>query len=197
MKNRRVDSPSTLAKHALLLIDLITDFDFDDGEQLWKQTQKIIDPLVLLIEKARLSDIPVVYVNDNYGHWKEDFDRQVSRVVASKLGRDIAGLIRPQKDDLYILKPQRSGFYETPLAVLLESMGISSLILAGITTDICVLFTAHDAYMRGFSIAVPPDCTAAVETGYKKQALELVERVAKADTRPSKELNFSNSRSKK
>ena len=99
--------------------------------------------------------------------------------------------IRPAENDLYVLKPQRSGFYETPLAVLLESMEISSLILAGVTTDICVLFTAHDAYMRGFSLAVPSDCTAAVEKHYKDHALELIERVTEADVRPSTELDLT------
>ena len=189
MKENRVSSPNTSAKTALLLIDLVSDFSFQDGDKLWKQTRKVIDPIAALTNKARSLDIPVVYVNDNFGEWSEDFQSQVTRIIeTSDRGREIVEPILPQKNDLYVLKPQRSGFYETPLAVLLESMGITSLILTGITTDICVLFTAHDAYMRGFSIVLPSDCTAAVKEGHRNQALELIERVAKADTRASSQL---------
>ena len=196
MKKKRVNGPKTRAKTALLLIDLITDFNFDDGDKLWERTQEIIDPLGRLIKRSRKAGIPVIYVNDNYGNWNEDFEGQVSSVIKSKRGREVAGRIRPEKGDLYILKPQRSGFYETPLAVLLESMQVSSLILAGITTDICVLFTAHDAYMRGYSILVPSDCTAAVEDHYRDQALQLMARVAEADTRPSTEFDSVSSASR-
>lgn len=198
MKKKRVNSPRAQTKQALLLIDLVTDFDFEDGDKLWKQTRKIIEPIAGLTEKARSSQIPVIYVNDNYGNWKEDFDDQVSKVIElSQRGREVAEPLRPQRSDLYVLKPQRSGFYETPLAVLLDSMEISSLILAGITTDICILFTAHDAYMRGFSLAVPSDCTAAVENSYRNSALKIVERVADADTRPWAELSISDSNNKR
>ena len=198
MKKTRVNGPRTQAKAALLLIDLITDFEFKDGTRLWEHTQEIIEPVVNLVEKARVSGIPVIYVNDNYGNWREDFDGQVSRIIkSSSRGREVASRLRPGHDDLYILKPQRSGFYETPLAVLLESMDVSSLILAGVTTDICVLFTAHDAYMRGFTISVPSDCTAAVEQHHKKEALELIARVTEADTRPSTEITFDTSTHKK
>jgi nicotinamidase-related amidase len=189
MKEKRVNSPKTSAKTALLLIDLVSDFSFEDGDKLWKQTKKVIDPIAALTSKARSLNIPVVYVNDNFGKWSEDFQSQVKRIIdTSDRGREIVEPILPQESDLYVLKPQRSGFYETPLSVLLESMGITSLILAGITTDICVLFTAHDAYMRGFSLVLPSDCTAAVKEGHRNQALELIERVAKADIRPSNQL---------
>jgi nicotinamidase-related amidase len=190
IKNKRVNAPKPPVGTALLLIDLITDFNFNDGDKLWEQTKKIIEPVWELTTRSRSLGVPVIYVNDNYGNWSEDFDAQVSRIIeTSDNGRELAESIRPTEKDLYILKPQRSGFYETPLAVLLESMEIHTLMMAGITTDICVLFTAHDAYMRGFSVMVPSNCTAAVEEGHRDQALDLVERVAKADISMSHKVN--------
>ncbi len=180
------------AETALLLVDLVTDFKFEDGDALWEETSSIIQPVAELAAQARAAGLPVVYVNDIYGNWREDFERQVSRIMkSSERGRQVIRDIQPAGSDYYILKPQRSGFYETPLAVLLSSLEVSSLIIAGITTDICVLFTAHDAYMRGYSVSVPPDCTAAVSNSYKSEALKLMQRVADVEVRLSTELTIS------
>lgn len=190
-KNSKVNGPPIEASTALLLIDLITDFDFEDGKKLLKNSQAIAEPVTELLSRARSSGIPVIYVNDNFGHWKEDFKRQVARVMnSSEKCRDFIEKIKPEKDDLYILKPQRSGFYETPLEVLLDAMNVRSLILTGVTTDICVLFTAHDAYMRGFEVSVPANCTAAVSVEHKVQALKLIQRVVDADISPSSSLTL-------
>lgn len=187
---RAVDPPFK-SDTALLLIDLISDFEFEDGERLWKNTRPIGEPLARLLSRARDRKIPVVYVNDNFGNWQEDLEKQIERILSgSGMGRELIEKIGPSDADIYVLKPQRSAFYETPLSVLLSGMGVKKLIITGITTDICVLFTAHDAYMRGFDILVPHDCTAAVEAVFKQDALALLERVAKADTRPSTDLEF-------
>ncbi len=176
---------------ALLLIDVITDFQFEDGQKLWHNAHPIVQPIAVLKARARTAGIPVINVNDNFGNWQEDLKRQVERIMAdSKEGREFICKIKPDPDDYYILKPQRSGFYETPLAVLLGSMEVKNLIIAGITTDICVLFTAHDAYMRGFKVRVPADCTAAVENEHKDEALKLMSRVADVDTSPSAEIRM-------
>ena len=186
------DGPLPKSDTALLFVDVITDFEFEDGEKLWRNARSIIEPLRNLKSRARLAGAPVIYVNDNFGNWKEDLERQVDRIMSdSTIGQEFIHHIRPDDDDFYVLKPQRSGFYETPLAVLLSSLKIRRVMIAGITTDICVLFTAHDAYMRGFDVEVPSDCTAAVNDAYKRSALEMIGRVAAADIRPSDQLQFS------
>jgi nicotinamidase-related amidase len=59
-----------------------------------------------------------------------------------------------------VLKPKHSGFYATTLDVLLEYLKVDTLILTGIAANICVLFTANDAYMRDYQLFVPADCVA-------------------------------------
>lgn len=108
----------------------------------------------------------------------------------SKKGRRITEILAPEENDLYILKPQRSGFYETPLSVLLQSLKVSNLVICGVATDICVLFTAHDAYMRGFQVFVPSDCCAAIELDHHTEALDLLGRVTDVRIGGQKEIEF-------
>ena len=179
------------AKQALAIIDFVTDFDFDDGELLFKHALPAAKKLSALKERAKKSKAPIIYINDNYGKWQTDFEHQAKDIEEkSAMGRKIIELLRPEKDDYYVLKPQRSGFYETPLAVLLETLGISKLVISGLTTDICVLFTAHDAYMRGFQISVASDCCAAVKPAHHRTALALMERVAGAAILPASRIRF-------
>ena len=179
-------------KSALLIVDMISDFEFEDGEKLCPHALAAAENIRDLKKRAKDHCMPVIYVNDNYGHWEEDFRSFAARIGSgSNRGRGITELLAPEENDLYILKPQRSGFYETPLSVLLQSLKISNLIICGVTTDMCVLFTAHDAYMRGFQVYVPADCSAAVEVKYHIDALELLERVADARIGSSREIDFA------
>ncbi|WP_260929178.1 cysteine hydrolase family protein [Novosphingobium sp. 9] len=67
-------------------------------------------------------------------------------------------LLQPAPADYFIIKPQFSAFYATNLPVLLPQLGASKLVLSGIATDICVLFTAADAHMRDYDLWVPSEC---------------------------------------
>ena len=178
-------------KTALLIVDMISDFEFRDGEKLCAHALAAAENIRSLKKRAKEYCVPVIYVNDNYGHWEEDFRSFADRISSgSDRGRQISELLAPEENDLYILKPQRSGFYETPLSVLLQSLDASNLIICGVTTDMCVLFTAHDAYMRGFQVYVPADCSAAIEVKHHTDALELLERVAEARIGSSREIDF-------
>jgi len=133
----------------------------------------------------------VIYVNDNFGRWRSSFE-QVFRHASEpgSLGADIARMLAPQPADYFVLKPKHSGFHETTLAVLLEHLGTRRLVLTGVTGDICVLFTAGDAYLREYRIAVPSDCVASVRSEYTEFALQYMQRVMKADISPSPSLRF-------
>jgi nicotinamidase-related amidase len=73
-------------------------------------------------------------------------------------GQELTKALKPHKQDYFILKPMHSGFYATPLQLLLKKLRVHKLFLAGIASDICVLFTANDAYMRGFEVNIISDC---------------------------------------
>jgi nicotinamidase-related amidase len=174
---------------ALLIIDMINDFKHDDGAELFKHALPAAKTIADLKEHARDKRIPIVYVNDNFQEWRASFERTVERVEqGSDEGRQMVGLLRPGGDDYYVLKPHRSGFYKTPLGLLLDHLNISRLIVTGITTDMCVLQTCHEAHIRGYSMFVPRDCTAAVKTEYHQEALNMIERTTDAEVGLSTEL---------
>ena len=73
-------------------------------------------------------------------------------------GRRVSRRLRPTARDYFVFKPKHSGFFDTTLDTLLETLRIRRVILTGIAGNICVLFTANDAYMRDYKIFAPADC---------------------------------------
>lgn len=177
------------SRRALLLIDVINDLEFPGGERLLAQARPMAERLATLKQRAKAAGVPVIYVNDNFGRWRADFKKQVEHLLEDGvLGEPVARGLLPEEDDYFVLKPLHSGFYQTTLETLLDYLGAEQLILTGISGDICVLFTANDAYMRGFELMVPADCVVSNEPEFNQQALDLMARVLKADTRPSTDL---------
>lgn len=184
---------SSSARHrsALLLIDVINDFDFPKGSQLLSLAQPAAHCIARLKERAVRAHIPVLYVNDNFGRWRSDFRQQVEHCLKSGgPGADLVQLLRPTKDDYFVLKPRHSGFYSTSLDVLLAQLKTHRLILTGFSTEICVIYTANDAYMRGFDLVVPADCVAAETRDANRRALTQIQKFLKADIRPSSRIRF-------
>jgi nicotinamidase-related amidase len=176
---------------ALLLIDVINDLEFSNGEQVLRHALPAAEKLAELKRRAKRAGIPVIYVNDNFGKWQSDFSKLLKHCLAEEVcGQPVAELLKPDEDDYFVLKPKHSGFFSTTLDTLLKYLQVKTLILTGLTGDICVLFTANDAYMRDFHLVIPSDCVASADAGENRHALEHMRRVLKADTRPSTEINF-------
>lgn len=173
-------------RRALLLVDFINPFDFENGERLARRAVPAARHAAALKARAGAAGLPCIYANDNFGHWRSEFSRLVEE--CRKRGgeaREIADLLAPDARDFSILKPRHSAFYGTPLEFLLEELGVESLILAGLATDMCVSATAQDAYVRKFGLWVPADCAAADSEEHERQALDHMRRTMKADIRPS------------
>lgn len=178
-------------KMALLLIDVVNDFQFDDGEKLLRHALPIAKNIRKLKARALQQDVPVIYVNDNFKNWKIDFYDLVEDCLAG--GRQAAQfveLVKPSKDDYHILKPSYSGFFATPLQLLLEDFQVDTLIITGIAGDMCVHFTANDAFMRGFKLLVPEDCIASETFEANQLALRQMKEILGADVRCGEEIEF-------
>jgi nicotinamidase-related amidase len=176
---------------ALLLIDVINDFEFDSGEQLLKLAMPVGKQIADLKSKAKRVGVPVIYVNDNFGKWQSDLNKIVSHCLDDGVrGEPFVKLVLPDEDDYFVLKPKHSGFHRTSLELLLDHVGSTSLILAGIAGNNCVLFTANDAYMRDFKLFVPADCVVSETEEENESALKQMETVLKADIRRSDQLKL-------
>jgi len=176
---------------ALLLIDVINDLEFHEGEKLVEHAMPMARHIAQLKREAKKSGIPCLYVNDNFGQWQSDFKHLVASCAGDEVrGAPIARELAPQQDDYFVLKPRHSGFFQTPLDLLLQNLRAKKLILCGLTTDSCVLFIANDAYLRGFEILVPADCCAAVAKHRHLGALGQMRRTLKADTTASAQIEL-------
>jgi nicotinamidase-related amidase len=179
------------SKVALLLIDVINDLDFEEGDKLLRHALPMAKRIAVLKQRAAEAEVPAIYVNDNFGRWRSDFKTQVEHCLKDGVrGKPIVELLRPGKDDYFVLKPKHSGFFSTTLDLLLEYLGAKTVILTGIAANICVLFTANDAYMRDLHLIVPSDCVASNSEEENRYALEQMRLVLKADVRPAKEVSF-------
>ena len=177
---------------AIVLIDVINDLEFPEGNQLLETALPAARNIARLKQRAREAQIPVIYVNDNFGRWRSDFKKIVDRCLHSDVrGRPIAELLVPDEDDYFVLKPKHSGFFSTTLDLLLTYLGVRTLIVAGFAGNNCVLFTANDAYMRDYKLIVPADCIASNTPADNDNALQQMSQVLKADTRPSTEIDFA------
>ena len=176
---------------ALLLIDVINDLAFEGSDVLVAQAEPMATRLAALKRRATAAGIPSIYINDNFGQWRSDFRRTVAHCTArSSPGRVVSRRMRPTSRDYFVLKPKHSGFYGTTLDTLLETLRIQRVILTGIAGNICVLFTANDAYMRELRIFAPADCIVSNTAGDNDHALRQMESVLKGNVSPSTRLRF-------
>lgn len=175
---------------ALLLIDVINDFEFPDGDELLRVALPAGKNIAALKRRAKEARIPAIYVNDNFGRWRSDFKKIVAHCREESRAKPFVELLLPEEDDYFVLKPKNSGFYSTTLDLLLTHLGARNLIITGIQGNNCVLFTANDAYMRDYKIFVPADCTASNTEEGNQHALTQMENVLKADVTIAEELDL-------
>lgn len=174
---------------ALIIVDMINDFDFPGGEALEPKAVAIAEPILRLRAEVERTGAPVVYVNDNFGEWHSEKSRLVEKAIGA--GSEVARTLQPDDEDYFIIKPKLSGFYATNLAVLLPKLGVSRLIITGVATDMCVLFTAADAHMRDYALWIPSDLVAGEDDDRAAAALDIMTQTMSAETRPASQLTFT------
>ena len=175
----------------LILIDVINDLEFPEGEQIFEAALEMAVRIADLKKRAHEAGIPIVYVNDNFGRWQSDFRGVVEHCLNDGVrGEPLARLLAPEEKDYFVLKPKHSAFFSSTLDVLLDYLQAKTLILTGLAGNICVLFTANDAYMRDFNLIIPGDCVASNTTEENAHALKQMNQVLKADTTESTKLDL-------
>jgi nicotinamidase-related amidase len=177
------------SRAALLILDMISDFQFPDGPKVQRAARRIAPHIAELKKRTKAAGIACIYVNDNPGRWRSDSHELIQRCLLPRApGADIVQLLRPESSDYFILKPRHSAFYATPLEVLLMHLGTRRLILTGVSSHQCVLFTANDAHVRNLEIIVPSDCVASPSIGETRFALRYFDSVLGARVTSSRNL---------
>lgn len=165
---------------ALLIIDMINDFAFEGADAIRDKAAAAARAIAPLRRSARERDVPVIYVNDHFGEWHSERSRLVERARGG--GGEIVAALEPADDEYFVIKPQFSGFYATNLPVLLPKLGISRLVITGMSAEVCVLFTAADAHMRDYRLWVPANAVAAADDSRKAAALAIMRDTMGAET---------------
>jgi nicotinamidase-related amidase len=177
---------------ALLILDMISDFDFPKGSSILRAALPVARRIARLKERAVRAGVPVIFVNDSRGRWRSDFADTLARALAvGSKGAPIARLLAPAARDYCVLKPKHSGFFATVLGTLLEYLQVRRLILTGASTEQCVLFTANDAHVRDYRLAIPRDCVATDSARANNLAFRYFRDVLGADLRPSTRLRLA------
>jgi nicotinamidase-related amidase len=176
---------------ALLLIDVINDLEWNGSDEILPFVKPMALRVAKLKRRAKKAGIPVIYANDNFGKWQSDFNRVVQHCLQDGVkGEELVRVLEPDEDDYFVLKPKHSAFFASPLDILLEYLGARTLILTGIAGNICVLFSASDAYIRDYRLFVPADCSISNTKEENESALAEMSRVLKADVTPSAKLDL-------
>lgn len=180
------------AHTCLLIIDMINEFTFHDADTMFPAIIGMAERIAQLKRHVKIARFPVIYVNDNFGLWQSDFRKQVTRCLEDPCrGKEVAKLLHPEEDDYFVLKPKHSGFYATPLELVLTYLKARRLVITGVAGNSCVLHTAADAYMRDFELVVLSDCVLSTDARANAAALDHMATMLKADVRPSPQLEFT------
>jgi len=180
---------STAARTAVLVVDMFNTYDFEDADKLLASVERTAPNMCRLVERAREEDVDVLFVNDNYGDWNASRDDLVSTALEGRGGRFLEPLA-PREDELMIHKARHSIFYQTPMEYLLFQEGFGRIVLAGQVTEQCILYSALDAYLRHFEIAVPRDAVAGIHEHLGEAALDMMRTNMDVDTTPATEVEL-------
>lgn len=198
---RRSRNPSSLAQHraagatALVIIDMISVWDFPDAPALLPQAAAIAPHIAALKARCRRAGVPVIYANDNRGQWRSDFRQVVREALAEEgAGALITQQLAPDEDDYFVLKPKHSAFFATPLDLLLQHLKATEIIVTGVTSDQCVVNTVADARMRDYEVVVPQDCIASQSAVRNRRAVTHFAEVLQVSTTPSSRLRLPRAR---
>lgn len=176
---------------ALLFIDVINSFDFQDNEGIVAASRRAAPKILALRERAHAAEIPVIYVNDTFAAGSDFVSTLEACIQTEQPGHHVARLLPPTENDYVLLKPNPSAFDSTELEPLLKSLGARKLVLVGFATDLCVLKSAKDALARGYELWVPSDCTAANTPELAEQALAELRTISTARTDESLEVDMA------
>ncbi len=175
---------------ALIVVDMLNEYDHEDAGILVENVRAALPAMRRLVQRAADEETPIVYVNDNYGDWAAGRPEIVERALAGA-ARELVEPIAPADDTWFIAKARHSIFYQTQLEYLLREQETERVVLVGQVTEQCILYSALDAYVRRFHVAVPRDAVAGIHDDLADAALRMMERNMRADLTGADDLSLS------
>jgi nicotinamidase-related amidase len=172
-------------RSALVVIDVLNPYDHDDAGPLAESMRAVVAPISGLVRRACDEDVPVIYVNDNYGDWTLSMAQIADNAVSDGSYPELVEPLLPPAGANLVVKARHSAFYQTPLEYLLGQFGVTRVVLCGQVTEQCILYSALDAYVRHLEVGVPVDAVAHIDDELARAALRMMRRNMRADVEPA------------
>jgi nicotinamidase-related amidase len=175
---------------ALVVIDMLNTYDFPDADQLVPSAADVVPNISSLIARAQDENVPVIYVNDNYGDWNSSADELLQAGLDGE-HPELVEPLRPPEDASFVIKARHTIFYGTPLEHLLKTQEIGRLVLTGQVTEQCILYSALDAYVRELEVVVPEDAVAHIHEDLAQASLKMMRVNMSAETPPAQDCRLT------
>jgi nicotinamidase-related amidase len=179
-----------MARSALIVVDMIQTYDFEDAEQLREHVEETIGPLERLLGRAQDEDVLTIYVNDNLGSWLSEREKLVDNALQGEF-KHLVETVAPREEAMFIVKTRHSAFYETPLEIVLRESEVTDIVLAGQVTEQCILYSALDAHLRQIPATIVRDACAPIFEDLAEAALKMMERNMGAQIVDADDVRFS------
>jgi len=169
--------------NALLILDMLNDFVLEGAPLEVPSARGVVLNIKSEIEKAREAGVPIIYVCDSHNENDLEFERMgwPAHAVEGSEGAKVFSELKPLPEDTVVAKKRYSGFYGTSLEAVLKEKGITSLLVTGCVTNICVLYTVADAVQREYKVKVLKDCVAGLNQEDHEFALKQMREVLGAE----------------
>ncbi len=163
---------------ALLVIDMLNDFLEEEGALFCGPASREIIPFVARkMKEAREAGEPVIFICDRHMAHDKEFEMFPPHCVAGTAGAGVTPELTHREGDLVIPKRRFSAFFGTDLDLHLRELGVREVVLVGVCTNICVLYTAADARMLGYDVTVHREGVASFDQEAHEFALKQMESV--------------------
>src|SRR3954454_12490591 len=178
-----------MPKTAVIIADMLNAYDHEDAEPLADSVKEALPGIVDLRRRAEEAGALVVYVNDNHDSWEAGREELIEKAMGGE-HPELVDPIAPREPVPFLAKGRHSAFYQTALDHLLSEADVERIVLAGQVTEQCILYSALDAYIRGYEMVVPPDAVAHINRDFATTSLKMMEANMHAELTPVAEIEF-------
>lgn len=157
----------------VIIVDVV--HDFTHGKFGNQRTQNCVKKIEKLLKISHQKNWPVILTKDTHMPGDKEFEIWGEHSLKGSKGAKLA--IKPEEKDIVISTMRYDTFYQTPLETILKTKEVEKIILAGISTDICVQHTAAGAFFRNYDTFICKECTGSIDKKSKNQALEYMNKM--------------------
>jgi nicotinamidase-related amidase len=168
-----------MPEDALIVIDMLV--DFVTGDLKCDRAKPMVPRLKKLVDAARELGVPVIFSNDEHEEGDYELGTWGPHAMKGTPGAEAIPELGVTSSDYIIPKKTYSGFYETNMDATLKKLGVKTVYITGLHTNICDRHTAAGAYFRGYKVVAVSDATEAFAEKDHKEGLEYLKTVYSAE----------------